>query len=124
MEAGQLSKLVEISTGQLWILVRDDTKETGFVYAAPANAMTSMMPFTPEKFTETFTWYVDPKDRPIDVQAVVEVEPPKKRVGRPKGAKDKVKRKRPDIAVPKDWKPDPAEVAIAEGMPAPEVSGD
>jgi hypothetical protein len=123
MEAGQLSRIIEKATGHIWVLVRDDAKTTGFVYAAPQDAMTSMVPFTPEQFVDQFDWYVTTEERmqavAIDKEQIKETPNPRNRGGRPKGAKDKKPRKRrPDIAVPKDWKPDPEEVAMAEASAA------
>lgn len=107
-------KLVEKATGQVYILVRDDTAVNGKLYVAPIGMMTSMRSIRPEVLKENFEWYVELKDRPVpaievesteissvpltqeEVDAAVAAifDAPKKSRGRPKGAKDKKKRKR------------------------------
>ena len=96
-------QLVEKSTGQLYLLVRDDTAANGKLYVAPIGMMTSMTSLRPEAFKERFEWYVAPGDRPVPVDAITVREIPgefvKNKGGRPRGSKDKRPRKRP---APKD----------------------
>lgn len=63
-------KLVERSTGQVYILVRDDTAVNGKLYIAPIGMMTSMRSIRPEVLKENFEWYVELKDRPVPVREV------------------------------------------------------
>lgn len=103
-------KLVERVTGQIYVLVRDDTAVNGKLYIAPIGMMTSMRSIKPEVLKEDFEWYVEPRDRPVpasetevaEINSVplteesveVPAPTPKKSGGRPLGSKDKKKRKR------------------------------
>ena len=95
VQAGTQPKLVEKSTGELYMLVRDDVSENGKLYVAPLGMMTSMHSIKPEQFFERFEWYVEPGDRPIP-----EISKPHKKGGRPAGSKDKKPRARRKKAKP------------------------
>jgi hypothetical protein len=105
-------KLVEKTTGKMFLLIRDDTAVNGKLHVAPIKHMTSMFSIKPEAFKERFEWYVEPKDRPVPVEAMTITEvtaaqeltadgvekSTRRRGGRPKGSKDKQPRKKRTVA--------------------------
>ena len=96
-------KLVDKKTGEMFLLIRDDVEANGKLHVAPIKHMTSMFSIKPEQFKERFDWYVEPKDRPIPVEAMTVTEVTasqeltednversvRNKGGRPKGSKDK-----------------------------------
>lgn len=63
-------RAIRKETGEMFLLVRDDTAVNGKLYIAPVGAMTSMQSIRPEQFKAEFEWYVEPKDRPVPVREV------------------------------------------------------
>ena len=108
MQGVQQPKLVDKQTGEMFMLVRDDVSANGKLYVAPLKHITSMFSIKPAAFKERFDYYIEPKDRPLPVEAmtVTEVavaqeltpatveESTRRRGGRPKGSKDTKPRKR------------------------------
>lgn len=104
----QQPRLVDKKTGEIYLLVRDDVAINGKLYVAPIKHMTSMFSIKPQQFKERFDWYVEPKDRPVAVDAltITDVTAPQQltpdgversvrnKGGRPKGSKDKKPRAR------------------------------
>jgi len=101
-------KLVDKTTGELFLLMRDDVAENGKLQVAPIKHMTSMFSIRPEAFKERFDYYIEPKDRPVPVEALTiteltaqqELTPEgvekstRRRGGRPRGSKDRQPRKK------------------------------
>jgi hypothetical protein len=106
-------KLVEKSTGQIFLLLRDDVAVNGKLHVAPIKHMTSMFSIKPEEFKERFDYYVEPKDRPVPIEAMTVTEltaaqeltpeginrSTRPKGGRPKGSRDtKPRRRRTPVA--------------------------
>lgn len=103
LESVSQPKLVHKSSGQVFVVVRDDVKENGKLYIAPVGAITSMKSIRPEEVKEFFEWYTEPSQRPkadVEVntsdlasppttQESVEASMKPKSRGRPKGSKNK-----------------------------------
>lgn len=105
-------RLVEKATGHVFVLVRDDTATTGKLHVAPLGLLTSMQSVKPADFKERFDWYTPPSEREVPVREVMAgpvndirseaeqteevtaaVATVRKRAGRPKGSRDRVKRR-------------------------------
>lgn len=63
-------RAIRKETGEMFLLVRDDTAVNGKLYIAPVGAMTSMQSIRPDQFKAEFEWYVEPKNRPEPVREV------------------------------------------------------
>lgn len=63
-------RAIRKETGEMFLLVRDDTAVNGKLYIAPIGAMTSMRSIRPDQFKAEFEWYVEPKDREVPVREV------------------------------------------------------
>ena len=96
-------KLVDKRTGEMFLLVRDDVAANGKLHVAPIKHMTAMFSIKPEQFKERFDYYVEPKDRPVPIEAMTVTEVTasqgltaeavehsvRNKGGRPKGSKDR-----------------------------------
>lgn len=101
-------RLVDKQTGELFLLIRDDVSVNGKLWIAPQSHMTQMFTVKPEAFKERFDWYVEPKDRPVPVEATTVTEinqdqtltqeavekSTRRKGGRPRGSKDTKPRRR------------------------------